>query len=67
MPLDNRRVNGPESSISYHYNSASILKTNEEKLDELYSKCFGLRKDGRKSNIAREICILKHNLKIWFL
>lgn len=56
MPYDNKRINGPDSSISYLYHSKANLKTQEEKLQELFKRENDLRIDGRRDTEARKIC-----------
>lgn len=55
MPIDHKRINGPENSISYRFHSKLNLKTYEEKLLELLSE-NDKRKDGRACNDTRKIC-----------
>lgn len=62
MPHDQRRINGPDSSVAYRFHSKINLKTYEEKLKETFINKKGIRSDGRKYEEARKIC--KHNLKI---
>lgn len=57
MPYDNKRINGPESSLSYQYHSKNNLKTYEDKLKELFQRDNELRCDGRQNAEARKICM----------
>lgn len=57
MPYDNKRLNGPDSSISYQYYSKANLKTYEDKLKELFQQENELRTDGRQNTEARKICM----------
>lgn len=57
MPYDNKRINGPESSISYQYHSKTNLRTYEDKLKELFSRDSELRLDGRQNAEARKMCM----------
>lgn len=61
MPHDQRRINGPDSSVAYRFHSKVNLKTYEEKLIAIFNPKNELRSDGRKCEEARKIC--KHNLK----
>lgn len=61
MPHDQRRINGPESSVAYRFHSKINLKTYEEKLKDTFNT-NGKRVDGRKLTEARKIC--KDNLKL---
>lgn len=56
MPYDNKRINGPDSSISYIYHSKANLKTHEDKIKELFPQDNELRIDGRQNSEARKIC-----------
>lgn len=56
MPYDNKRINGPDSSISYQYHSKANLKTYEDKLKELFQQENELRIDGRQNSEARKMC-----------
>lgn len=67
MPYDNKRINGPDSSISYQYHSKANLKTYEDKLKELFQQENELRIDGRKNTEARKMCTYIPNLKINFV
>ncbi|KAJ2941307.1 hypothetical protein O0L34_g3506 [Tuta absoluta] len=56
MPLDYRRFNGPDDSISYKRFTKDYLKT----YGELYSELLGendVRKDGRTLDEARSMCM----------
>ncbi|XP_037033549.1 exosome complex component MTR3-like [Bradysia coprophila] len=55
MPYDNKRINGPDSSISYQYHSKANLKTYEDKLKELFQQENELRVDGRRNTEARKM------------
>lgn len=57
MPYDNKRINGPDSSISYLYHSKANLKTYEDKLKELFQQENELRLDGRRNAETRKICM----------
>lgn len=56
MPLDFRRFNGPEDSVSYKIYTKDYLKTYDEQLKDLYDE-NGKRKDGRELNEARSMCM----------
>ncbi|XP_038218360.1 exosome complex component MTR3 isoform X1 [Zerene cesonia] len=56
MPLDYRRFNGPEDSISYKRFTSDYLRTYDELLKELLNK-NGKRKDGRAMDEARSLCM----------
>lgn len=64
MPHDQRRINGPESSVAYRFHSKINLKTYEEKLKDTFDT-NGKRIDGRKLTEPRKIC--KHNLELFIL
>lgn len=56
MPLDYRRFNGPDDSVSYKRFTGDYLKS----YDELYSELIdenGHRKDGREMEQARTMCM----------
>ncbi|XP_026728242.1 exosome complex component MTR3-like isoform X1 [Trichoplusia ni] len=56
MPLDYRRFNGPDDSVSYKRFTKDYLKT----YDELYKELLddkGVRKDGRALSEARSMCM----------
>ncbi|XP_059620547.1 exosome complex component MTR3-like [Phlebotomus argentipes] len=55
MPVDYRRNNGPESSVSYHLNTSTYLQSYEEKLKIVLQE--DSRKDGRKLTDSRKIFI----------
>lgn len=55
MPVDQKRINGPENSFSYHLYSQLNSETYENKLKHLIN-AEGIRKDGRKLNETRKIC-----------
>lgn len=54
MPIDHKRINGPESSESY------LLYSTNNNSKEVYTKLYveGKRLDNRKSDEHRKICIL---------
>lgn len=55
MPLDNKRINGPEKTISYEV----FAKSRQKYFHEFYKEVInpeGLRSDGRKANDHRKIC-----------
>ena len=55
MPVDQKRINGPEGSFSY----TIFEKENEWTFDEKYTKLFksdGTRADGRKNDESRKFC-----------
>lgn len=54
MPLDYRRFNGPEDSVSYKIYTKDYIKPYEERYNELLDE-NGLRKDGRALNEARSM------------
>ncbi|KAM3961362.1 exosome complex component MTR3 [Aphomia sociella] len=56
MPLDYRRFNGPEDSISYKRFTKEYLKTYQELHHDLLND-KGLRQDGRAQNEARSMCM----------
>lgn len=56
MPQDQRRINGPETTVAYRYHSKVNLKTYEEKLADAFHKQTGRRSDGRQLLEARKIC-----------
>lgn len=61
MPQDQRRINGPETSISYRFHSKINLKTYEELLRDVFVHPKPQhRNDGRKLDEPRKIC--KYNL-----
>lgn len=64
MPHDQRRINGPESSVAYRFHSKINLKTYEEKLKDTFNT-NGKRIDGRKLTEARKIC--KPNLELFIM
>ena len=55
MPLDNKRITGPEKTIPYEVFIESRHKTFNELLKDVIST-DGLRNDGRKANDHRKIC-----------
>lgn len=56
MPLDYRRFNGPEDSISYKRFTKGYLKSYDELYKELLDE-KGVRKDGRALSEARSMCM----------
>lgn len=56
MPLDYRRFNGPEDSVSYKRFTKDFLKSYDELYNELIDK-NSLRKDGRAMDEARSMCM----------
>ncbi|KAI8432732.1 hypothetical protein MSG28_013692 [Choristoneura fumiferana] len=54
MPLDYRRFNGPEDSVSYKRFTKNYLKTYDELYKELVNES-GLRQDGRALDEARSM------------
>lgn len=56
MPLDYRRFNGPEDSVSYKRFTKKYLKTYDELFKELLDD-KGVRKDGRALTEARSMCM----------
>lgn len=56
MPVDHKRINGPDVSVPYRVYSKVHLKTHEEKSKEILNQS-GKRKDGRKPNESRKICM----------
>uniref|UniRef100_A0A6B2EBB7 Putative exosomal 3'-5' exoribonuclease complex subunit rrp41-like protein n=1 Tax=Phlebotomus kandelakii TaxID=1109342 RepID=A0A6B2EBB7_9DIPT len=55
MPVDYRRNNGPESSVSYQLHTSTYLLNYEEKLKLLLNG--DSRKDGRKASESRKIFV----------
>ncbi|GLV36347.1 Mtr3 [Carabus blaptoides fortunei] len=53
MPIDYKRINGPDNSEPYHFYSSTAKKSNREIFDELYSRAQ--RIDGRKPDELRKI------------
>lgn len=56
MPLDYRRFNGPEDSVSYKRFTKDYVKTYSELQSELLDG-KGRRKDGRALDEARSMCM----------
>ncbi|CAH0402991.1 unnamed protein product [Chilo suppressalis] len=56
MPLDYRRFNGPDDSVSYKRFTDNYLKSYDELYEELIDK-NSRRKDGRKLDEARSMCM----------
>lgn len=56
MPLDYRRFNGPEDSISYKRFTKGYLKSYDELHKELLDD-KEVRKDGRALSEARSMCM----------
>ncbi|XP_013191791.2 exosome complex component MTR3 isoform X1 [Amyelois transitella] len=56
MPLDYRRFNGPEDSVSYKLYTKEYLKTYDEAFKELINE-KGIRTDGRALEEARSMCM----------
>lgn len=53
MPVDHKRINGPDVSVPYRVHSKIHLTTYEEKLKEVLNSN---RKGGRKLDESRKIC-----------
>lgn len=61
MPIDHKRINGPEVSVPY----TTYINA---KCEEKYAKNFIFkRKDGRAHNERREICKFKYKTKYYFV
>lgn len=57
MPVDQKRLNGPDSSVSYHLHSPEQLLDYESRLKLLFKEDDdSFRKDGRKLDELRKIC-----------
>lgn len=56
MPSDQKRLNGPENSVSYHLHSVEQLQDYETRLRSLLSG--EVRRDDRKLDEIRKICEL---------
>lgn len=56
MPLDYRRFNGPEDSVSYKRFTKDYYKTYDQLYKELINE-NGLRQDGRTLDEARSMCM----------
>lgn len=55
MPIDYKRINGPEDAIPYKL----FTKLNTKSLEEQYKSCIsvnGIRKDGRSVHEHRQLC-----------
>lgn len=57
MPIDQKRINGPEGSLPYQLFVESRNKTFEERLENVFDRA-GSRKCGRKDNESRKYCKL---------
>lgn len=55
MPIDQKRINAPDNSVPYQLYSRLILRSYQEKLEDVLNK-EGKRKNGRKHHEARKIC-----------
>lgn len=55
MPVDTKRIAGPESSMPYRLYSVKNVKTFEQLRADVFSE-DNLRKDKRKLNDLRDIC-----------
>lgn len=55
MPVDHKRINGPENTEPYHLYS----KQHQNKLEETFKKLYveGKRLDNRKPEELRKICM----------
>lgn len=53
MPADQKRINGPESSVPYHLHAIEQLQDYETRLASILTD---KRRDGRKLNEMRKIC-----------
>lgn len=56
MPIDQKRINGPEVSIPYHIYSNSNHKNVDKKYD------FTERKDKRTNSEIRKICKILYDI-----
>lgn len=57
MPVDHRRINGPEDTVPYHLFSKLNIQSLSSKFADVYKN--GKRKDDRKSNEHRKMCKYK--------
>lgn len=55
MPVDHKRINGPEVSTPYIIYSKSNIKSNHENLYDILN-LQKLRKDGRTPDKHRKVC-----------
>jgi exosome complex component MTR3 len=55
MPVDQKRINGPEGSFSYNIYRKENELTFDEKRENLFKK-DGTRSDGRRLDESRKFC-----------